>query len=115
MCIRDSGYLSYIAMTRNCAAVTAACLLTPRSLFLEVGGFDEQRFPVAYNDPDYCYRLRERGYRIVYTPNAELLHHEGQTRGFGDRPQEIAAYRQRFKTMVDPYLNPCLLYTSRCV
>ena len=118
----DHGYLSYIAMTRNCAAVTAACLLTPRSLFLEVGGFDEQRFPVAYNDPDYCYRLRERGYRIVYTPNAELLHHEGQTRGFGDRPQEIAAYRQRFKTMVDPYLNPnlsrenpCFTITPRCL
>jgi GT2 family glycosyltransferase/glycosyltransferase involved in cell wall biosynthesis len=104
----DYGYLSYIAMTRNCAAVTAACLLTRRALFLEVGGFDEVRFPVAYNDPDYCYRLRQRGYRIVYTPNAELLHHEGQTRGFGDRPQEIAAYRHAFKTLIDPYLNPNL-------
>jgi GT2 family glycosyltransferase/glycosyltransferase involved in cell wall biosynthesis len=118
----DHGYLSYIAMTRNCAAVTAACLLTRRALFLEIGGFDEQRFPVAYNDPDYCYRLRERGYRIVYTPNAELLHHEGQTRGFSDRPQEIAAYRQAFKTVVDPYLNPnlsrenpCFTLTPRCL
>ena len=118
----DNGYLSYIAMTRNCIAVTAACLLTRRTLFLEMGGFDEQRFPVAYNDPDYCYRLRECGYRIVYTPNAELLHHEGQTRGFGDRPQEIAAYRQAFKTLVDPYLNlnlsrenPCFTLTPRCL
>lgn len=118
----DHGYLSYIAMIRNCAAVTAACLLTRRALFLETSGFDEQRFPVAYNDPDYCYRLRERGYRIVYTPNAELLHHEGQTRGFGDRPQEIAAYRQAFKTVVDPYLNPnlsrenpCFTLTPRCL
>ncbi len=104
----DNGYLAYIAMARNCAAVTAACLLTRRQLFLEVGGFDEEQFPVAYNDPDYCHRLRERGYRVVYTPNAELLHFEGQTRGFSDRPQEIAAYRKRFNLVRDPYLNPNL-------
>lgn len=118
----DNGFLSYIAMIRNCIAVTAACLLTRRELFLELGGFDEQRFAVAYNDPDYCYRLRERGYRIVYSPNAELLHHEGQTRGFGDKPQEIAAYRQAFKTLIDPYLNrnlsrenPCFTVAPHCL
>ena len=118
----DNGYLSYITMIRDCAAVTAACLLTRRELFVEVGGFDEQRFAVAYNDPDYCYRLRQRGYRIVYSPNAELLHHEGQTRGFGDKPQEIAAYRQAFKTLIDPYLNrnlsrenPCFTIAPHCL
>ncbi len=118
----DNGYLSYIAMIRNCTAVTAACLLTRRELFVEVGGFDEKHFAVAYNDPDYCYRLRERGYRVVYSPNAELLHHEGQTRGFGDKPQEIAAYRQAFKTLIDPYLNrnlsrenPCFTIAPHCL
>lgn len=110
----NNGYLSYITMARNCSAVTAACMLTRRQLFLSVGGFDENRFAVAYNDPDYCHRLRERGYRIVYTPNAELLHFEGQTRGFGDRPQEIAAYRKRFKTLSDPYLNPNLSRENPC-
>ncbi|MDS4030821.1 MAG: glycosyltransferase [Candidatus Contendobacter sp.] len=104
----DNGYLSYIAMARNCSAVTAACMLTRRQLFLEMGGFDTDQFAVAYNDPDYCYRLRDRGYRVVYTPDAELFHFEGQTRGFSDKPREIAAYRKRFKTFDDPYLNPNL-------
>lgn len=110
----DNGYLSYIVMARNCSAVTAACMLTHRQLFLDLGGFDEQQFSVAYNDPDYCYRLREQGYRIVYTPDAELLHFEGQTRGFSDRPQEIAAYRKRFSTFHDPYLNPNLSRENPC-
>ena len=110
----DLGYLSYIAMARNCAAVTAACMLTRRELFMEMGGFDENQFPVAYNDPDYCYRLRDQGYRVVYTPDAELLHFEGQTRGFGDRPQEIAAYRKRFNNFSDPYLNPNLSRENPC-
>ena len=116
----DNGYLSYIVMARNCSAVTAACMLTRRQLFLDLGGFDEKQFPVAYNDPDYCHRLREQGYRTVYTPDAELLHFEGQTRGFSDRPQEIAAYRKRFRTLHDPYLNlnlsrenPCFEITPR--
>lgn len=104
----DHGYLSYIAMARNCVAVTAACMLTHRDLFIEMGGFDEKEFSVAYNDPDYCYRLLDHGYRIVYTPDAELLHFEGQTRGFSDRPHEIAAYRKKFKNFFDPYLNPNL-------
>ncbi len=110
----DNGYLSYIAMARNCSAVTAACMLTRRQLFLEMGGFDTDQFAVAYNDPDYCYRLRERGYRVVYTPDAELFHFEGQTRGFSDEPREIAAYRKRFKTFEDPYLNPNLSRENPC-
>ena len=110
----DNGYLSYIAMARNCAAVTAACMLTPRQLFLEMSGFDIQRFALAYNDPDYCYRLRDRGYRIVYTPDAELLHFEGQTRGFSDRPQEVATYRKLFRNLSDPYLNPNLTRENPC-
>ncbi|KAB2930666.1 MAG: glycosyltransferase [Candidatus Contendobacter sp.] len=110
----DNGYLSYIAMARDCAAVTAACMLTPRRLFLEMGGFDTDQFAVAYNDPDYCYRLRDRGYRVVYTPDAELFHFEGQTRGFSDKPREIAAYRKRFKAFEDPYLNPNLSRENPC-
>lgn len=110
----DNGYLSYIAMARNCSAVTAACMLTRRQLFLEMGGFDVDQFAVAYNDPDYCYRLRDRGYRVVYTPDAELFHFEGQTRGFSDKPREVAAYRKQFKTFEDPYLNPNLSRENPC-
>jgi GT2 family glycosyltransferase/glycosyltransferase involved in cell wall biosynthesis len=104
----DNGYLSFARVTRNYSAVTAACMLTPRETFLELGGFDETRFEVAYNDVDYCYRLGARGLRCVYCADAELLHHEGHSRGFQDRPQEVAAFRHRYCGMRDPYYSPHL-------
>lgn len=93
------------ALTRNCSAVTAACMLTSRSLFLEMGGFDEQGLKVIYNDPDYCLRLAERGCRTVYTPDAELLHHEGASRVGGYRAHEVACFRDRHGHRRDPYYN----------
>lgn len=102
------GYLSYAMVTRNYSAVTAACLLTPRTLFLELEGFDEKRFAVAYNDVDYCYRLVDKGYRCVYAPGAELIHYEGLSRGFRDNPAEILAFRQAYAGRKEPYYNPNL-------
>jgi GT2 family glycosyltransferase len=58
--------------------VTGACLLTPRDLFLELGGFDEV-FWNGYEDVDYCLRVRERGLRVVYEPGATLVHFESQS------------------------------------
>ena len=104
----DNGYLSYARVTRNYSAVTAACMLTSRKLFLELGGFDEVRFEVAYNDVDYCYRLGERGLRSVYCADAELLHHEGHSRGFFDRPQEIAEFRRLYGCKRDTFYSPHL-------
>ena len=104
----DRGYLAHAAVARNCSAVTAACMLTPRRLFLDVGGFDEERFGVAFNDPDYCSRLLEKGWRTVYCPGAELRHHEGASRGFRDDPREEAEYRRRYEGRRDPYYNPNL-------
>lgn len=104
----DNGYLSYARVARNFSAVTAACLLTPRKIFLDLGGFDEINFEVAYNDVDYCYRLGARGLRCVYCADAELLHHEGHSRGFFDRPQEVAAFRHRYSGMRDPFYSPHL-------
>jgi GT2 family glycosyltransferase len=104
----DNGYLSYARVTRNYSAVTAACMLTPRALFLEAGGLDEATFGVAYNDADYCYRLLDRGYRSVYCPGAELLHHEGASRGFNDDPREPAAFRRKYAQFQDPYYSPNL-------
>lgn len=104
----DGGYLSLARVTRDCAAVTAACMLTPRELFLSIGGFDEREFEVAYNDVDYCYRLADRGLRSVYCAEATLLHHEGHSRGFCDRPQEIARFRSKYHDRRDPYYNPHL-------
>ncbi|HSE12692.1 MAG TPA: glycosyltransferase, partial [Rudaea sp.] len=104
----DNGYLSYARVARDYSAVTAACMLTPRATFLELGGFDDVHFEVAYNDVDYCYRLGERGLRCVYCADAELLHHEGHSRGFFDRPQEIAAFRRKYAGKRDPYYSPHL-------
>lgn len=103
----DHGYLSLKAVARDCAAVTGACLLTPRALFLELGGFDEERFAVAYNDVEYGHRLSTRGLRTVYVP-CELVHHEGVSRGFADNPREVAAYRRVLSREPDPFLSPHL-------
>ena len=106
--IWDFGYLAYAKVNRNYSAVTAACLLTPRELFLELGGFDEQEFAVAYNDVDYCYRLVEEGYRCVYCPTAELIHYEGVSRGFVDNPKEPATFKRKYADKVDPWYSPHL-------
>ncbi|MGB3265620.1 MAG: glycosyltransferase [Microcoleus sp.] len=104
----NRGYLSQAMVTRNYSAVTAACTITPRQLFLELGGFDEENFAVAYNDADYGYRLLELGYRCVYCPDAELLHKEGTSRGFTDNPQEVAAFRRKYAGKNDGFYSPHL-------
>ena len=104
----NRGYLSQAMVTRNYSAVTAACTITPRQLFLELSGFDEQNFAVAYNDVDYGYRLLARGYRCVYCPDAELLHKEGTSRGFTDNPQEVAAFRRKYAGKNDSFYSPHL-------
>jgi len=68
---------------REFQAVTGACLMTPRAIFEDLGGFDE-RFVNCYEDIDYCLNLRSRGYRVLYVPTAELIHYEGQTPGRDD-------------------------------
>lgn len=118
----DWGYLGYIRASRNYSAVTAACMVTPRKLFLELGGFDAQNFGVAYNDADYGYRLVDRGYFNVYCPDAQLHHFEGKTRGFIDNPREVENYRKFHGGRCDKFLNPSLTLddeqfglTLRCV
>jgi GT2 family glycosyltransferase/glycosyltransferase involved in cell wall biosynthesis/SAM-dependent methyltransferase len=104
----DPGYMGLSLVTRNCSAVTAACMLTRRELFLEHGGFDQESFGVAYNDVDYCYKLLDAGYRVVYCPTAELVHHEGRSRGYDDNPAELANFRSRYRGFTDQYYNPNL-------
>ena len=74
------GVCRQLQMTRNYSAVTGACLLTRRDVFEEIGGFDEERLPVAFNDVDLCLKMRRAGYLIVYTPFAKLYHHESASR-----------------------------------
>jgi GT2 family glycosyltransferase len=108
-----SGYYDFARVIRNYSAVTGACLMTRRAVFEEIGGFDEA-FAVSYNDVDLCLRLRERGYLIVYTPYAVLLHHQSASRGAYD-PEKDRKYEQllqeRWKHVFeagDPYYNPHL-------
>jgi hypothetical protein len=105
----EAGYLCFAKITRNCSAVTAAAMLTPRSLFLELGGFDETAFAVSYNDVDYCLRLQDAGYRVVYCAEAELFHEQGYSRGRGSTsPREGLELAQRHGHRVDPYYSPHL-------
>jgi GT2 family glycosyltransferase len=110
------GYYNVLRMTINQSAVTAACLLMRRSVFDEVGGFDEE-LRVAYNDVDLCLRIAEKGYRIVYVPEAMLYHFESQSRGYDLTPAQIERdskekmYMERrwgFSRIKDPYYNPNL-------
>ena len=113
-----SGYLFRIATVQDFSAVTGACLLVKASVYDEVGGLDE-RFAVAFNDVDFCLRVRDAGCRIAWTPYAELTHYESKSRG-GDekdpaKAARFAAEQQRLYTihgkeniLDDPYYNPNL-------
>jgi GT2 family glycosyltransferase len=105
-----AGYAGNAVIVRNCSAVTAACLMTRRAVFDEVGGFDEA-LPVDFNDVDFCLRLRAAGYRTVFTPFARLCHHESAS--FGRRRQSAREHdrmRRKWgeKLAADPYFNPNL-------
>jgi GT2 family glycosyltransferase len=82
------GYFNMLNVAREYSAVTGACLLTRKSLFDELGGLNEQELAVAYNDVDYCLRVREAGYKVIYTPFAELYHYESLSRGYDDVTEE---------------------------
>ena len=73
--VKDPGYMGRAQVDQDFSAVTAACMLIRKSLFLEVGGFDEERFPVLFNDVDLCLRVRERRYKVIWTPYATVVHH----------------------------------------
>ena len=113
-----SGYMFRLATVQDYSACTAACLLVRTSAYDAVGGLDEA-FTVAFNDVDFCLRLREKGWRIVWTPYAELYHHESKSRG---SDEEDPAKKARFakeqarlyevhgkqNILHDPYYNPNL-------
>ena len=101
------GYLGLSHAVRNCSAVTAACTMTRRSIFEELGGFDEG-FRVAYGDVDYCLRARESSYLVVYTPYALLYHYESASRRTDSPPEDEKLARQRWGHLIDPYYNYAL-------
>jgi GT2 family glycosyltransferase len=109
----DRIYFDFPDLIRNVSAVTGACMMVPTDKFLACGGFDEEAFPVAYNDIDLCLRLGQRGYRILYTPHALLCHHEAASKRARDRDprsSEAALFHERWKDVIerDPFYSPNL-------
>lgn len=85
------GYMGRLKVVQDLTAVTAACMLVKKSVLEQVGGFDEE-MKVAFNDVDLCMKIREAGYRIVFTPFAELYHYESKSRGMEDSPEKIRRF-----------------------
>ena len=118
--IKDTlGYMNRNQLTQQWSAVTAACMLTRRSLFLDTGAFDAVHFPVAFNDVDYCLRLREQGKKIMWTPWAQLNHHESASRGKdvtaaqkARNAMEIHHFRTKWGHYEDPFYNPNLTLSA---
>lgn len=113
--LRDAmGYMGRIRIIQNLSAVTGACLMTKKNIFNEIGGFDEN-YSHALNDIDFCLKVREKGYLIIYTPYTELYHYESLTRGYEETPEklkrfrkEIEYFRKKWKDILikgDPYYN----------
>ena len=84
----DYGYFCRAALIQELSAVTAACLIIKKSIFNQVHGLDEENLKIAFNDVDFCLRVQEAGYINVWTPFAEMYHHESATRGLEDTPQK---------------------------
>jgi len=85
-----NGYFSRLALAQNYSAVTGACLLIRKALYRQVGGLNARDLPIAFNDVDLCLKVREAGYRNVWTPDAELYHHESESRGADDNASKRA-------------------------
>ncbi len=113
----SQGYMGRLKIIHNVSAVTGACMMVRRKVFEKVGGFDE-KLSHAFNDVDFCLKLRERGYLIVFTSYAELYHHESASRGYENTPERRARFLReedilyaRWKHILDagdPYYNPNL-------
>lgn len=113
----DPGYFRRIFVAQDYSAVTAACLMSKRKVFDEVKGFEET-LAVAFNDIDFCMKVRKAGYLIVYNPYVELHHYESKSRGLEDTEEkierfqgEIEIFQERWKEFLeegDPYYSPNL-------
>jgi O-antigen biosynthesis protein len=109
--LAHNGYFELGLTTRDCSGVTGACMMVRREVWDELGGLDET-LHVAFNDVDFCFRIRERGYWIVYTPLAELYHHESASRGRLHPMADEKLLIERWGTaeqIYDPFVNANLL------
>lgn len=100
--------VAWHAAAREVSAVTGACLLTRADLYRKLGGFDETAFGVAYNDVDYCLRVVAEGYRVIYTPQAKLMHWGSATRGVTFDEAEHVAWLRRYPLYRDTFFSASL-------
>lgn len=117
-----TGYCHRIICAQDYSAVTAACMMVDKRAFDEVGGLSES-LAVAFNDIDFCLKLRRAGYLIVYNPYAELYHYESKSRGLDDTPEKVSRFNKEIETFArywpeilqngDPYYNPNLTLDSQ--
>lgn len=107
------GYLHKAALQQDLSAVTAACFMVKKEVFEKVGGFEE-KLAVAFNDVDFCLKVRHAGYLVVYDPYAELYHHESKTRGYENTEAKKRRFQEEIEYMRchwmpdilrDPYYN----------
>lgn len=97
------GYFTRLHLAHNFSAVTAACLLVRRAVFEEVGGLNEENLSIAFNDVELCLKVREAGYRNLWTPHAELYHHESVSRGADDNSAKRARANGEAQYMRDTW------------
>jgi GT2 family glycosyltransferase len=105
--LSDAGYKGLAQTVRECSAVTGACMMIKKSLFEQVGEFDE-KLAYSFNDVDLCLRLREKGYLIIYTPHAKLYHHGTASRPYTENNEEIRYFVKRWHDLIvkgDPFYD----------
>jgi GT2 family glycosyltransferase len=113
----ESSYFNQAMCARNYSAVTAACMMSKRTVFDQAGGFSED-LAVAFNDIDYCMKVRSLGKLVVYAPYASFYHYESKSRGLEDTPEKVARFNREIQKFNekwpdilrdgDPYYNPNL-------
>ena len=116
----SAGYFGRAALEQDLSCVTGACVVVRKSVFQELNGFDEN-FAIAFNDVDLCIRMRQAGWRIIWTPQVEMYHHESASLGRHDAPErkgtyepEVALMRKMWGEVLDndPFYNPNLSLSS---
>ena len=115
----NGGYFNRLNIRQDLSAVTAACLMVKKKVYDEVKGLNEEDLKIAYNDVDFCLRIREAGYLNVYTPYCEAYHYESISRGAEDSPKKVARFKSEISYMKtrhwdtlkkgDPYFNQNLI------
>jgi hypothetical protein len=113
----EPGYFAREHLAQDFCAVTAACLMVRREVFERLGGFDEAHLPITFNDVDFCLRAGELGWRIIYSPYAELIHHESISRGIENTTEKQRRFFEESEFLLsrwgaliqnDPAYNPNL-------